>query len=935
MEMSYSNQQKVPRLTEICGATGAPDVSAPQLQVVEKNPDEGSVATFLTPRLSKKKVSKVPVLAKKLVGVLPPLVLGEIHSCTSAPDSPISLVKVFLQSSGLTVKELQRLLLKIDPRSVAAVPTLEHPRMDLLNENHDCSLTPPFALASSCTAFATSTSVPSQDTTNAGATTKCSTSFDAALLSSFGASVGIGAAEIRCSWPPQASVSLQFVPFVPPTAVKNLPSCYCLATERPVVPAELRDYIKILVDSVALLVTSAPCYALSDIPEVAAKEWAIARSAALAAAKPDGYVFETSFSNAQPMHGWTKEHAIRELWQNLRDGVAVAFGAGRLEPSFTRPCSAGGVPDAIGRVVLKLRGIVVGEVDASTPGVLTLRQRCGIICPRHLMLASAKGESAAGAHGEGFKVAINLLLRHGFRVTFTMDEQCWVFEHRAVHDAKVLNMVVVMSRTGEPRDDLLVTVSGPGAESLFKVSCDWDLLLASHMSTESDVTDSALAVTSASAIPLCRDGSREELFIAAGRLSPLTGSVYSKCLFVNIDTELSTLGLTANLNIRLDRDRHTLPYDLPSYVGAALDATISRSGVSSPAAVDLCSHLIAKFSESAHSRYALYMQETLRSFVARGAGVEPALVIFLSSNDGPRKSDLANLGFFVQTDAGSLADTYGVSQKVLKRVASFEDWTAGLGECRFAFFRRRAWLSSLLLALSNCLSSRPFKMFVKTFPVASEDAIHVQFSYNDCYLSASCVTSVDGWRLAGQLIASQAIAFSTNATSSLRMQLAKLVTAFLVDPDVFNAADWHLSSPGVTPHVAPLSNSQTLQPLFAITPTQESVKGDQLCTLANIRSRSIIKVVPVPVTSDDSASMTLPAVNTCSDFKPQSGCYVPRVVFVSVCISVASVERNILFDSGVMEEAATFDGLLESFPALIVRFDFILARYVRSLCTPC
>lgn len=156
--------------------------------------------------------------------------------------------------------------------------------------------------------------------------------------------------------------------------------------------------------------------------------------------------------------GWTLEHAIRELWQNFRDGVAAAFGEGSLVPSFR---GDGRRPRGLaGHIALSREGVPVGSVDASTPDVLIFRQRFAVLQPRHLALASVKSGNAVGAHGEGFKVAINFLLKRGFTVTYTMDGQCWHFEHRALHDAVVKNMV--RTRGGVGWGGVTVGVGGWG-----------------------------------------------------------------------------------------------------------------------------------------------------------------------------------------------------------------------------------------------------------------------------------------------------------------------------------------------------------------------------------------------------------------------------------------------------------------------------------------
>jgi hypothetical protein len=128
------------------------------------------------------------------------------------------------------------------------------------------------------------------------------------------------------------------------------------------------------------------------------ERWVRMRDEARATVKPDGFVLETSFSSHQPMHGWTAAHAIRELWQNLRDGVASVFGGADegLTPTFSEASG-----ELAGRIALSVKGGDVGSVDATAKNSLVFRQRYGVLQPKHLALASVKTGSAAGAHGEG------------------------------------------------------------------------------------------------------------------------------------------------------------------------------------------------------------------------------------------------------------------------------------------------------------------------------------------------------------------------------------------------------------------------------------------------------------------------------------------------------------------------------------------------------
>lgn len=371
------------------------------------------------------------------------------------------------------------------------------------------------------------------------------------------------------------------------------------------------------------------------------------------------------------MHGWTKEHAIRELWQNLRDGVASVFGEGRLTPTFSG-ASAG----LAGRIELQVDGVEVGFVDASARNTLVLQQRFAVLQPRHLALASVKTGSAAGAHGEGavesdvrkcvslysrrldhsagFKVAINFLLNRGFRVVYRMDCQRWDFEYRPLHDRTVQNMVVVM-HSDSPRDEMLIEVSGPDAGALFRLENDWDLMRAKRALTGR--LPPALRVYS------------EELVVTAD--TTLAGRVYNKSLFVASSDGLAALGVACNLALDLQRDRHALPANLPSKFADALQSAMSVNEPGSPQVAEVCSHLIEKFREgdADAEHFAPALRDALRSFVALRIGVDdPAAVVFLAAG-ADRTAELEELGFRPQVGKGGAANTSIVTSTHCQRHA--------------------------------------------------------------------------------------------------------------------------------------------------------------------------------------------------------------------------------------------------------------------------
>lgn len=524
---------------------------------------------------------------------------------------------------------------------------------------------------------------------------------------------------------------------------------------------------------------AAPLHAAAARLHAATDRWAAVRAAAAAAAKPDGYTLETSFTSAQPMHGWTLRHAIRELWQNFRDGVSAGFGAGPLVPSFSsgravlaellhEACreddgETGGFDfsgdgsvasnDALlGRVSLSCGGVGVGSIDASAPDTLIFRQRFAALQPTHLLLASSKGSSSAGAHGEGFKVAINFLLRHGFSVTYAMDGQRWSFVHRSLHSPDILTMVVEMRRTRVASTDLVIEICGPEAASLFRIDQDWELLNAALAAT-SFTSDAIMWAVPPSAPPNLRTPGE-----VVSVNSSFRGRVYCRNLFVAVDYGLSFLGLAVNLDFKLQRDRHELPRDLPKFVGRALKALAVLHGHAAPPMGALCEHVLAAFRGVPElHEYAPRLRELLRAHVAWREGCKLDEVVFLHGDD--RNGALSGLGLVQISHAGELADRC-TEDIALERISRLVAWEPELGGREAV---RLGWLAALTGAVSGFWEDGfKLQLCAKVQTPGVEGGTCVPFlriklasAQGHCYISSQHIDDPAGWRIAAQLLSAE------------------------------------------------------------------------------------------------------------------------------------------------------------------------------------
>ena len=717
-----------------------------------------------------------------------------------------------------------------------------------------------------------------------------------------------------------------------------------------------------------------------------------------------------SFSGAsfspQPMHGWTVQHAVRELWQNLRDGAAAAFGPGPLEMTFSASrCTLerllqdaedrleGGeeaeeryddgeeedregdefaVP-LLGRIELSCGGIRVGSINASAANTLIFTQRFAALQPRHLLLASSKSGAAAGAHGEGFKVAINLLLTRGFGVTYTMDGQRWRFVHAPLHSEDVLTMVVEMTRTPVASPDLVIEVTGTRAGALFRLEQDWEVIHAALAVSQDELaastTLSPVALPSAallsaalssaapssaappSAVPPAAAPasatSLSDVFPSAAPMSTtlplvlrsnadcvcvlpqLAGRVYCRNLYVNFDEAgLACLGLTVNLDCQLQRDRHALPPRLPSVIGRVLGALALLPAQASSYKA-LCEHLLAAF--RAHPEelcdYAPRLRELLRAHAAAQAGCEAREVVFLSGAERPGEG-LSGLGLTLVPHAGDLADRSSERDILLERVSRLGDWVPSPGSRQAV---RLGWLNALLDAVAGLGGWSRFPLCVKADPVSGSGgrpcAPYVRLAFKDptrccCYMSCQLLEKPTGWRDAAQYLAMELV--SCVVPSDCTALLTQHICTFLSNPVTFTAAGWRS-----------VTHGEEEEPVRSNPPAAGPVGPTLMSTQSHGVGHGDASVHIPPC---GGAMLQFPgAPPPDGDFMeppPPCSCIPPlsRLLAHSVPGDGSDGSARMLYvDAAVLLEAEVAGGPLETvkaaLPGLLLRFDAIVHRW--------
>jgi predicted metal-dependent hydrolase len=292
------------------------------------------------------------------------------------------------------------------------------------------------------------------------------------------------------------------------------------------------------------------------------KEWIAKKTSILERFKqPNGYELVTSFTDKQPLHGWTAEHAIRELWQNFKDGLRKTFGAvkfSRLEgsPNFY-----------VGK---DSTGQIVGNVNCTELNQLVITQDQSILTIENLQLASVKqNDRDIGGHGEGFKLGINILLRQGYHVRYLMPQQDWIFELHERYAPGMRNMTVQFNNAID-RDELIIVIEGPEASKLFNPLIDLDLVPYKYSLCQSKKYGSVYSSSPpVSIISTIANNDANNAANSAANIennnnnndlvSPIAGFIYCRGLLVGVDEDLKNFKLVVNLEHQPSRDRHMVP----------------------------------------------------------------------------------------------------------------------------------------------------------------------------------------------------------------------------------------------------------------------------------------------------------------------------------------------------------------------------------------
>lgn len=365
------------------------------------------------------------------------------------------------------------------------------------------------------------------------------------------------------------------------------------------------------------------------------EDWVLKKSAARASsASQTPHRMVTSFTDQQPAHGWEPKHALREFWQNFKDGLRERFCGQHKDLKIDMHAEPG---NDVFKAYFGTRE--VGLVDVRTANQLVISQSQCILSLEALQLASFKranndGGETIGGHGEGFKVGINLLLRHGFAVTYSMPFVTWYFSLQHVYSERCRNMVVDIVPHDEERDDLQILVEGSGAHTLFDPEIDLQLTPELRLECE------------------CSSGS-----MYSCRYTHHFGRIYCRGLYVASDDDFKHLELVVNLNTHIARDRHLLPGNTWNLIEAILNEESQREQA------PLLLHLLTicrSLDENVLRKSLAFIKPPLRKHIAFLNRVSEQSVVFIRNDTSPFERLLRDLGKFVVSGSGALADAVDV-----------------------------------------------------------------------------------------------------------------------------------------------------------------------------------------------------------------------------------------------------------------------------------
>jgi uncharacterized membrane protein YgcG len=229
--------------------------------------------------------------------------------------------------------------------------------------------------------------------------------------------------------------------------------------------------------------------------------------------------------------------------------------------------------------------------------------------------------------------------------------QVWTFYLAPVYDStgSMKNMCVRIDH-GPERSDMVITITGANANTLFSPNIDWGLTAGLQRYT-TDNNSSSIALSSDAAVH---------------------GRVYSRTLYVDTDELCKVLQIALNIDKQLARDRHVLPNNLNKEIASVLQQLLQSHGTD--AMLFVFEHISCGIRDNRKNELvraaATVLKEPLRHYHAQLLQCDPSKVLFADSEfDSSATAILQQLGLHMVDNTGACGDDVDMVQLVMRLLA--------------------------------------------------------------------------------------------------------------------------------------------------------------------------------------------------------------------------------------------------------------------------
>lgn len=392
--------------------------------------------------------------------------------------------------------------------------------------------------------------------------------------------------------------------------------------------------------------------------------------------------FHTNLTDAYKP-SWSCDQAIRELIQNLLDGIRKTFRNkhNKLLPMKSikvTELNADNLPQELLGTTSKLHGgwnlhvedddeenILMASIFSVGNSIVLIQNKC-VLTRTNLFMGSDKkpGGDYAGYFGEGFKVAALVLLSNGYNMTYKMHEENWIFELKNIPCNIKKELVVTGVETPDKISDLVTVIDCPDAN-----------LAMTHLDT---IQRTFILLDRSSFGKIYSTGASMNSLLKT--FGDRDGSVYVQNMLVTNSPVLKAIGLACNFASTKcvgGRDRTFIKDDrlIPSLINEAL--AIEANKDLAMLILDACEREGRGDQASAYVSMMVMrtegMVQHIEKYQASQIGTDK--IFLLSEEDSNKKSlidVLKNIGSYVVIPSGWLRPSIPMNDIITKLIIEQE-----------------------------------------------------------------------------------------------------------------------------------------------------------------------------------------------------------------------------------------------------------------------